>query len=351
MTRSVWISLGFILLMSLAAATAYLWVPDNSADANDMCLPLAGLPPGSSCTFIRQQNAAQLQAAASSSAFAWLTGYLPAGSMIPIVDVKITGGSIQARLYEGEGVDGPLKTWSLQALQQDADGNPLHQRFFLLGTDRFGRDMFSRLILGGRVSLGIGFCAVLLSMFIGIAAGLAAGYYGGWADRLLSWLMGVLWSVPSMLLALAVSFALGKGFVPILIAIGLSTWVDVARMVRGQVLSIREREFVQAGKVLGYSGYRIMVHHILPNLRHILLVVAAANFASAILLEAGLSFLGLGIAPPTPSWGNMVREHYGYMVLGKAYLALIPGLTIMFTVLAFQMMSNSLRERWDIRKG
>lgn len=344
------ISLGFIGLMAVAAVSAYLWIPDSSTHANDICLPLSGLSPGSSSAFLRQKIILQHHVHSEQSSLAWLNGHAAQGAMIPIEEATTFGDSIRVRLYEGPGVRGSLRTFALADLHLQSSGSPVHQRYFLLGTDRFGRDMFSRLILGGRISLGIGFCAVLLSMLIGINVGMMAGYYGGFADRTLSWLMGVLWSVPSMLLALAISFALGKGFVPILLAIGLSTWVDVARMVRGQVLSLREREFIQAGKVLGYSGFRIMFYHILPNLRQVLLVVAASTFASAILLEAGLSFLGLGIAPPIPSWGNMVREHYGYMVLGKAYLALVPGLTIMATVLAFQMLSNHLRERWDIRK-
>ena len=343
------ISLLFIALMAAAAGSAYLWIPDSSTDANDICLPLAGLPPGSSVSFLRQKNAPTSEQNHTTS-FAWLKGHAPQGAMIPLTTWNLAGDSIRVQLFEGLGVQGSRMAFALRDLRLDKKGSPIHSRYFLLGSDRFGRDMFSRLILGGRISLGIGFCAVLLSMLIGIFVGMFAAYYGGLADRVLSWFMGVMWSIPSMLLALAVSFALGKGFVPILVAIGLSTWVDVARMVRGQVLSLREREFVQAGKVLGYSAFRIMVYHILPNLRQVLLVVASATFASAILLEAGLSFLGLGIAPPIPSWGNMVREHYGYLVLGKAYLALVPGLTIMATVLAFQMLSNQLRDYWDIRK-
>jgi oligopeptide transport system permease protein len=343
------ISLLFIAMMAAAAGSAYLWIPDSSTDANDICLPLAGLPPGSSVSYLRQKNA-RAQEQESALSFDWLNGHAPQGAVIPVASWNTEGDSVRVRLFEGLDVQGAQKVFAISDLHGNSNGSPVHSRFFLLGSDRFGRDMFSRLILGGRISLGIGFCAVLLSMLIGIAVGMLAAYYGGFTDRLLSWFMGVMWSIPSMLLALAVSFALGKGFVPILVAIGLSTWVDVARMVRGQVLSLREREFVQAGKVLGYSGFRIMVHHILPNLRQVLLVVASATFASAILLEAGLSFLGLGIAPPIPSWGNMVREHYGYLVLGKAYLALVPGLTIMATVLAFQMLSNQLRDYWDIRK-
>ncbi|MEN9511633.1 MAG: hypothetical protein RLZZ370_1452 [Bacteroidota bacterium] len=345
------LSLWFIFLMAMAAISAYLWIPDQTSHANDICLPLAGQYPGASCTYIRQKNALEAQSTGSSNLGSWLFGNQPRGFMLPVVHARIQGDSIRVQLYEGEGIEGSFRTFARADLYTSVHGEFLHHRYFLLGTDRFGRDLFSRLILGARVSLGIGFCAVLLSMFIGIGAGLIAGYYGGITDKVISWLMGVLWSIPSMLLALAISFALGKGFVPMLLAIGLSTWVDVARMVRGQVLVLREQAFIQAGKVLGYSGFRMMVHHLLPNLRHLLLVVAASTFASSILLEAGLSFLGLGIAPPIPSWGNMVREHYGYLVLGKAYLALVPGLTIMATVLAFQKLSQKLGARWNIRKN
>ena len=151
-----------------------------------------------------------------------------------------------------------------------------------------------------------------------------------------------------MLLVVAISFALGKGFWQIFIAIGLSSWVEVARVVRGQVFSIREKEYIQAAKVLGFGSWRIMFKHILPNLKSSLIVLAVANFGSAILLESGLSFLGLGVSPPTPSWGMMIKEYYAYIMFDSAYLAIIPGLAIMALVMAFNFIGIALRDALDI---
>jgi len=143
--------------------------------------------------------------------------------------------------------------------------------------------------------------------------------------------------------------ALGKGFWQVFIAVGLTMWVEVARVVRGQVLSIREKEFIEACKALGYSSFRILFKHIIPNIMSPVIVISAANFASAILVEAGLSFLGIGVQPPIPSWGTMIKDHYGYIIVDLAYLAIIPGLAIMFMVLAFILVGNGLRDALDTK--
>ncbi len=179
--------------------------------------------------------------------------------------------------------------------------------------------------------------------------GAIAGYFRGWIDELIVWFINVVWSIPSLLLVIAISFALGKGFWQVFIAIGLTMWVDVARVVRGQVMSLREKEFVEAGKALGYSNFRIIYKHILPNVTGTVAVIAASNFASAILIESGLSFLGLGVQPPVPSWGTMIKENYGYIILDYAYLAIIPGVSIMLLVLAFMLIGNSLRDALDVK--
>jgi peptide/nickel transport system permease protein len=215
---------------------------------------------------------------------------------------------------------------------------------FYLGTDNFGRDILSRLIIGARISLSIGFLAMLLSIFIGVAVGLIAGYFGGVVDAVLSWFITVFWSIPTLLLALGLSVYLGKGYYQVLIATGLSTWVEVARIVRGQTLQLKNQEFVLFAKITGFSNSRILLNHILPNLTGSLTVLATTNFAAAILLEAGLGFLGLGVAPPTASWGIMVKENLGYLVLDQAYLAIIPGLAIMVLVMAFNLMAMGIRE-------
>ena len=222
-----------------------------------------------------------------------------------------------------------------------------HSRTFWLGSDRFGRDILSRMIIGARISLSIGFLAMIASLVIGSLIGLCAGYFGGRIDAFFSWLITVFWSVPTLLIALGLSMLLGKGYYQVLLATALSTWVEVARVVRGQTLQLKQREFILAAKITGFSNSRIMFKHILPNLKGSLTVLATTNFASAILLEAGLGFLGLGVTPPTPSWGMMVKENLGYLVLDNSYLALIPGIAIMILVMAFNLMSMGLRDALD----
>lgn len=227
------------------------------------------------------------------------------------------------------------------------DKTAYHSRTFWLGSDRFGRDILSRMIIGARISLSIGFFAMIASLLIGVVIGISSGYYGGKIDALFSWLITVFWSVPTLLIALGLSMVFGKGYYQVLLATALSTWVEVARVVRGQTLQLKQREFILAAKITGFSNARIMFKHILPNLKGSLTVLATTNFASAILLEAGLGFLGLGVAPPTPSWGMMVKENLGYLVLDNSYLALVPGIAIMILVMAFNLMSMGLRDALD----
>ena len=222
-------------------------------------------------------------------------------------------------------------------------------RRFILGTDRFGRDLFSRLVIGTRVSISVGLIAVFISLFIGISLGAIAGYFRGWADKIILWLINVIWSVPTLLLVIAITMALGKGFAQVFIAVGLTMWVEVARIVRGQFFSLREQQFVEAGKALGYSDSRLIIKHIIPNCIGPVIVIAASNFASAILLEAGLSFLGMGAQPPIPSWGMMIKESYSYIVVDAAYLAVWPGVAIALMVLAFTLLGNGLRDAFDTR--
>ena len=216
----------------------------------------------------------------------------------------------------------------------------IHYKKFIFGTDIYGRDLFSRIILGVRVSFSIGLMAVIISNLIGIILGLISGYYGGYLDKIIVWIINVFWSIPTLLLVIALSLALGKGFWQIYIAIGLSIWVDVARLVRGKVISEKNKDYIFASKVLGYSNFRILLNNILPNILPPILIFSAANFASSILLESGLSFLGIGSQPPTPSWGYMIKENYQYIIFGNSYLIIIPSVFLISLVLSFYYLSN-----------
>lgn len=234
-------------------------------------------------------------------------------------------------------------------LQNEITKNHIETKTFALGTDLAGRDLLSRLMIGTRISLSVGFISVIISIVIGILLGAMAGYYRGWFDDAIMWLINVVWSIPTLLLVIAITLVLGKGILQVFIAVGLTMWVDVARLIRGQILSIREKEFVEAGRALGYKNMRIIIKHILPNVMGPVIVIAASNFAAAILTEAGLSFLGIGAQPPTPSWGEMINAHRGYVLVDAAYLAFVPGLAIMVLVLAFMLVGNGLRDALDTK--
>ncbi|MCD8741415.1 ABC transporter permease [Mucilaginibacter roseus] len=253
----------------------------------------------------------------------------------------IKPGGVQMAVTSGEAI--------YKRIRDEIVNKQISRHTYYLGSDIYGRDVLSRIILGARVSLAVGFLAVMISLFIGVLIGAAAGYFGGWVDAALSWLMNILWSLPALLLVIAISFALGKGLWQIFVAVGLSMWVEVARLVRGQVMAVKKMEYVEAARALGYTNRRIIFKHILPNISGPVLVIAASNFASAILLESGLSFLGFGAQPPMPTWGGMIKEHYGYIVMDAAYLAIIPGLAIMLTVFAFNVLTTGLRDAFDIK--
>lgn len=218
-----------------------------------------------------------------------------------------------------------------------------------LGTDRYGRDVLSRLMAGSAISLGVGLSSVLISLLIGILMGAWAGYRGGRVDALISWWIQVIWTLPTLLMVLAITLAFGKGLWQVFLAIGLTMWVDVARVVRGQFISLREMEFIEAAQAIGYSDFRIMFRHMLPNAVGPIIVIAAANFAAAILIESGLSFLGYGAQIPIPSWGNIVQEHYHLITGRHAWLALAPGGLIVSVVLGFTFIGDGIRE-WQSKQ-
>ena len=215
-----------------------------------------------------------------------------------------------------------------------------------LGTDHVGRDYLSRIIYGARVSLAVGLLAVVCSGGMGVAAGLVMGFYGGAADRVLSFLANVTLTFPFMLLAIVVIALMGAGFVNMVLVLGVTGWPIYARVVRNEVLSLRERDFVQAEVGLGSSTLRILLGHILPNLANLLIVLASVEVARMIIVESFLSYLGLGVPPPTPSWGGMLSEGQLY-VFTSAWLAMFPGLAIFATVLGVNLVGDALRDLLD----
>lgn len=217
----------------------------------------------------------------------------------------------------------------------------------LLGTDSLGRDLFSRMLFGGRISLMVGFIAVGLSTFIGCFLGLIAGFYGRWIDSLIMRFVDLMLCFPTFFLILTVIAILEPSIVNIMVIIGLTSWMGVCRMVRAQVLSLKEREFIQAARVIGASDARIIFRHLLPNAFGPVMIAAILGMAYAILVESSLSFLGLGVQPPTPSWGNILIE--AKSTLGIAWwLTLFPGLAIFTTILGYNMLGEGLRNRGKI---
>lgn len=347
--------LAIIVLSVLTALLGYLIMPDGSPNANNMSLPLSLKKPGAKFTLLLLPKP---DAVDNTGLFAGIIG----GTSSPNQEIPITGYHIKAdsliiNEYLSDEDKPERKAYHLKAVTKNQKQfnsvqlikEHIVTRTYWLGTDIYGRDLLSRIILGTRISLIVGIMAVFISLLVGVTIGALAGYYGGKVDGALSWLMNILWSLPALLLVIALSFALGKGLWQIFIAVGLSMWVEAARLVRGQVISLKQAEYIEAARALGYNNRRIIWRHILPNMAGPVLVVAASNFASAILLEAGLSFLGFGAQPPVPTWGGMIREHYGYIVMDAAYLAIIPGLAIMLMVYAFNLVTTGLRDAFDIK--
>lgn len=335
-------SLIFLSLILMVAILGYLITPDSTPFANDQHLELALKKPGFSADFlpIRRESPATSSGIFRTMIFGSRSVY----RLQAINSFRVSGDTAFYTDYtEPSSVSLPE-----QALPASDCQKPLKKTFWL-GTDRFGRDYLSQLMIGTRVSLSVGFISVFISLVLGILIGAIGGYFRGWIDNLIMWFINVVWSIPTLLLVIAITFALGKGFWQVFVAVGLTMWVEVARVVRGQILGIREKEYVEAGRALGYSNFRIIFHHILPNVMAAVIVISAANFASAILMEAGLSFLGIGVQPPVPSWGSMIKENYGYIVLDYAFLAILPGVAIMLVVLAFMFIGNALRDALDVR--
>ena len=331
-----------IILITIIAILGYLITPDSTPFSNEQHLELTTKKPGFR---IQMLNISRPDIGEHPNIIhKMLYGERNNYTSIPIYIYHYEKNELVYETYTGASPnDGEVKRIDKSKITS------ISNKRFILGTDRYGRDVLSQLLIGTRVSLSVGFISVLISLVIGILLGALAGFFRGWVDNLIVWFINVVWSIPTLLLVIAITFALGKGFWQVFIAVGLTMWVEVARVVRGQILSIREKEFVEAGRALGFKNSRIIFRHILPNVMGAVIVISAANFASAILMEAGLSFLGIGVQPPMTSWGMMIKENYGYIILDAAYLAIMPGLAIMLVVLAFMIIGNGLRDALDVK--
>jgi peptide/nickel transport system permease protein len=306
-----------ICIAVFLAVFGYFLAPDNSPYANRIILEIGGQKPGFTQQFLQVKREAVPQSNFFKQAF---TGRQEPYESLPISNWQQQGDSIIVQKFIDEDV-----TERMGFLKSGLASQPVVTKTFWLGTDKYGRDILSRLIIGTRVSLSVGLVTVLISLSLGIFLGAIAGYFRGRWDDVIMWLINVIWSIPTLLLVFAITLLLGKGFWQVFIAVGLTMWVNVARLVRGQVLAARELQYIEAARVLGFSNTRIIV------------------------IEAGLSFLGVGVQPPQPSWGLMIKENYNFIITQNPALALAPGIAIMLLVLAFNLLGNGLRDALNVR--
>ena len=341
-----------IVIAGLITIFAYAVSSDKVKDANQQNVILAHKPMGYKQLLVEVPLENYTSEA---SIYDFFFGKQVESEMIAIDSYSFTTDSLNYIPYLGDGLVGEssqvaLKEWTDRGIEKaEIEKKFIYEKSYLFGTDAYGRDFYSRLVIGTRISFLIGFIAVFISLFVGIPLGAIGGYYRGKVDDFIMWIINVIWSIPTLLLVIAITLALGKGFWQIFVAVGLTMWVEVARVVRGQFISYREKEFVEAARALGFSDMRIIFKEILPNIMAPVIVISAANFAAAILVESGLSFLGIGAQPPTPSWGNLIKENYSHIIIGDAHLALLPGLAIMLLVLAFNVFGNVLRDAFDVK--
>ena len=343
-------SFWFIIALLLISVFAYVFAPDSSENANQMHLSIHSKSPGFEVKILSIPLSEKTENQFSHYFF----GFPNHTTEIPITNYEIKNNKLSYVEYSDDPLTAQKKETGLEKFPgfnsiEEVVNNNIKVTTFYLGTDKYGRDLLSRMIIGSRISLSIGFVAVFISLIVGIFFGALGGYFGGKVDAFVMWLVNIIWSIPTLLLVIAITLTLGKGFWQVFVAVGLTMWVEVARVVRGQVISLKEMQYITASKALGFGHFRIIFNHILPNIMAPVIVISAANFASAILVESGLSFLGIGAQPPIPSWGGMIKDHYSYIILGKPYLAIIPGLAIMLLTLAFMMVGNALRDALDVK--
>lgn len=375
-----------IFLTVLIAALSPFFRPDPTKDANRSILEIGRLKPGAKVELLKVRHNAQIEDVPFYNKF-FFGGEEIFHAYRPVYSYEFKDDYIQLEVYNGENQEkkgkfekhnladilyplnnnqpivfneddrtvtfttlkGETKTEPIKDLQKRVLDENMAPQIFWLGTDGNGRDIVSRLMAGSVVSLLVGILSVFISLIIGITLGAIAGYYRGIWDDIIMWIINVVWSIPTLLLVIAISLAFGKDYTTVFLAVGLTMWVEVARIVRGQVMSVREKSYIEAGKSLGFRSGRIIFKHVLPNVMSPVIVISAANFASAILIEAGLSYLGIGTQPPTPSWGGMIADYKAYITTDMAYLPILPGLCIVFLVLSFMLLGNGIRDAFDMR--
>ena len=373
----------FIIIFALVIVLlGYLILPDSTPDANDGAVQIQKQAPGSEVTFLKIRKNRKIEKVNlfRKAIYGQESEYM----IVPIKEYEIDSLTVRVSVFgksdyikeynlldvvkpknytdcqiinnatgeisiKYENPDGGEEAIFYPELINEFHANNIETRKYWLGTDKMGRDMLSRLFFGTRISVSIGFISVLISMSLGMTLGSIAGFFGGKIDMLVLWFLSVVWSIPGIILVIAISMALqSRGVWVAFVAVGLTMWVEVARVMRGQIMTIKGKLFVEAARAFGINNFRIVFVHILPNIAGPLIVIATANFAAAILLEAGLSFLGLGVQPPTPSWGVMIYE--GFQSIGtknSLHLILFPALAICTLVLSFNLLGNGLRDAYD----
>ncbi|MEZ5014175.1 MAG: ABC transporter permease [Chitinophagales bacterium] len=360
-----------ILYACILSLCAHWIAPDKTPYANEQINEIAFKKPGFTVDLIKIPLGRSVQH----------TPFLQQGisgaennyRLMPVSWVKVQDDTVVLKRYLGEDMEGMEMRMPLSDFERIQDNIHSEKSFraqcvlhrtFYLGTDDLGRDYLSRILLGVRVSLSVGIVAVCIALLIGIPVGAIAGFYKRspprfkWrkkgtakkvpVDDMVMWGINVIWTIPTLLLVFPIVFAFGQQFYTIFIAVGLTMWVDIARIVRGQVMQVREMEYVTAAKAFGFSDMRTIFRHILPNITGPVIVITAANFAYAILTEAGLSFLGIGVQPPAPGWGLMISKYKDNLITDP-YLPLLPGFAITLLVLSFFLVGNGLRDALDVR--